>query len=315
MKPAGNGWMRLTLDKQRDGCRIFTTNHTDMQHVEFFDREHFEFNYHRKTAKTGLDAYIDFFWETDFYHIWDDKPEFTDVLFPNVGYTYMVNLGSPFRIQLDQDLPYTIKSDAFIPRYRNISTHHTAGNKIFGIKFTISPVVLEKNVDFSEYMHAPTSLAYLIPQDVLRGIRAAIDFRERVRVVEGYYSQLIDRYQELSTAARIVRESLSWVKKSGNWNISVSDIAANYGVDVRTLQRYFECTTSISTKQALQMIRIRTAIAALIDDPNNFDCKTYGFYDTSHFYKQMNGFFEKHPAFEKEKYLPQLHSSPVKIRY
>lgn len=286
-----------------------------MQHVEFFDREHFEYNYNRKKAPEQLESYIDFFWETDFYHVWDSKPEFTDVLFPNIGYTYMINLGTPFKIQLDCDAPHGIKSDAFIPRYRNISTHHTPGNRIFGIKFTISPVLLEKNVDFSEYMHAPTSLAYLIPPELLRSVKAASDFNQRVKLVSQYYTQLVGRYEQLSNAVSIVRNSLAWVRKNAEWNTSVANIAAHYAIDVRTLQRYFECTTSISTKQAIQILKIRTALAALIDSPSKFDCRAFGYYDNSHFYKQMNAFFGGHPAFDKTKYLPLLHESPVKIRY
>ena len=286
-----------------------------MKHVEFFDRDHFEYNYHRKKAAPELENYIDFFWETRFDALWPSEPTFTDILFPNVGYTYMINLGTPFSIQLDRDKPYPVKNDAFIPRYRNISTHHSEGNRIFGIKFTISPVVLEKNVDFSEYIHSPASLAYLIAQDTLKAVKHASGFSERVQIVSGYYQQLIRMYEHSSKPVQVVKQSIDAIKRENKWDITVAQIAESAGVDIRTLQRIFESTTSISTKQALQMIRVRRAISELIASPDTFDCKAFGYYDNSHFYKQLHAFFGNHPSFDKTNYLSLLHESPVKIHY
>lgn len=286
-----------------------------MKNVEFFDRDHFEYNFHRRKAIAPLDSYIDFFWETRFEHLWSEQEHFTDLLFPNVGYTYMINLGTPFGIQLDNDVPMQIRTDAVIPRYRNISTYIKKGNHIFGIKFTISPNLLEKNIDFSEYMNMPHSLAYLINTDTLRTIKSADNFNERVSIATAYYRRLVHQYEAEALQVKMVKNILAEIKATGNWNKTVSEIATQHGVDVRTLQRYFETTTSISTKQAIQMLKIRRAIASYIESPHTFYIESFGFYDRSHFYKQMNAFFEGHPGFEKSKYLPMLHRSPVKIRY
>jgi AraC-like DNA-binding protein len=68
-------------------------------------------------------------------------------------------------------------------------------------------------------------------------------------------------------------------------------------VSSRTLQRYFEATTSISSKQAFQILRIRKAIVQLLDHPGNFNPAQFGYYDQSHFYKQLKSFLN-HPAIE-----------------
>ena len=73
-----------------------------MQHIEFFHKEHFQFNYHRKKAKRSLSHFIDFFWETNFDALYKQYPDgFSDALFPNIGYTYLINLGTPFVMQLE----------------------------------------------------------------------------------------------------------------------------------------------------------------------------------------------------------------------
>ncbi len=111
-----------------------------MQHVEFFHQDHFENRYHRKKAKKSLAHFIDFFWETDFEQLWEQYPAgFSDALFPNIGYTYLINLGTPFVMQLENER-YEIRSHSFLPRNKNMICHHSAGNRIFGIKFKVSPV-------------------------------------------------------------------------------------------------------------------------------------------------------------------------------
>ena len=128
-----------------------------MQHVEFFHRDHFEFRYHRKKAKKSLSQFIDFFWETDFETLFQQYPKgFSDALFPNVGYTYLINLGTPFVMQLEEER-FEVKNDGFLPRHKNMICHHSVGNKIFGIKFNVSPVIFQKKINFAEYRE------YIIP--------------------------------------------------------------------------------------------------------------------------------------------------------
>ncbi len=75
-----------------------------VQHVEFFHRDHFEYRYHRKKAKKSLLQFIDFFWEIDFDDLWKQYPQgFSDALFPNIGYIYLINLGTPFVMQLENE--------------------------------------------------------------------------------------------------------------------------------------------------------------------------------------------------------------------
>ena len=74
-----------------------------MQHIEFFDIDHFENNYHRVKPPAYLAHFIDFFWQTKFEHLWEQYPQgFSDALFPNTGYTYLINLGTPFVMQVDE---------------------------------------------------------------------------------------------------------------------------------------------------------------------------------------------------------------------
>ena len=71
-------------------------------------------------------------------------------------------------------------------------------------------------------------------------------------------------------------------------------LAKEAGISSRTLQRYFEATTSINSKQALQIMRIRKAVQHMTTSPADFHYSTYGYYDQSHFHKHLKGFINQH---------------------
>ena len=78
------------------------------------------------------------------------------------------------------------------------------------------------------------------------------------------------------------------------FDISIEELSNRYNISTRTLQRYFEATTSISSKQALQILRIRKAVEKLTADPENFHYSQFGYYDYSHFYKHLRQFISSH---------------------
>lgn len=265
-----------------------------MQHVEFFHKDHFQFRYHRKKAKKSLSQFIDFFWETDFETLFQQYPQgFSDALFPNVGYTYLINLGTPFTMQLENE-KYEVKSDGFLPRHKNMVCHHSVGNKIFGIKFNVSPVIFQKKINFSEYKEYIFPLAYLIDRDIIDSIKKAASFEERMKILSDYYEDIIQQHAGSLKQVDIVTGILQDCVEKACFDISIEDLSNQYGISTRTLQRYFEATTSISSKQALQILRIRKAVEKLTISPADFHYSDFGYYDYSHFYKHLKQFISNH---------------------
>lgn len=264
-----------------------------MQHVEFFHRDHFEQRYHRQKARKSLLQFIDFFWETDFDTLFRQYPKgFSDALFPNVGYTYLINLGTPFVMQLGED-KYEVKNDGFLPRHKPMICHHAAGNKIFGIKFKVSPVVFEKRINFLEYREYIFPLAYLIDRNMVAAVRKAASFEERIRILSAYYEGIVQENAGSVKPIEIVTGILLDCAEQNAFAVSVEALANQYGISTRTLQRYFEAATGISSKQALQILRIRKAVEKLTSSPAGFQYRQFGYYDYSHFYKHLKGFLNQ----------------------
>jgi AraC-like DNA-binding protein len=264
-----------------------------MQHVEFFHTEHFLTRYKRTKAAGSLVPFIDFFWETDFDSLWDRYPDgFSDVLFPNTGYTYLINLGTPFVMQVG-DHKFDMKADGFLPRSQAIECYHQPGNKLFGIKFHISPVIFEKKINFSEYQSFIFPLSYLVDAGILDKIKKCNSFDERVALLTTYFTQIIEQYSGSRRPIEIVSEILLHCSRNNDYLTSVETFAEKYKVSSRTLQRYFEMATGLSTKNALQIMRIRKATEHLTNDASSFHSKQYGYYDHSHFYKHLRKFLNK----------------------
>lgn len=269
-------------------------NFSIVQHVEFFHRDHFEFNYHRQKAKRSLSQFIDFFWETNFDDLFNQYPDgFSDALFPNVGYTYLINLGTPFVMQLG-DEKFEMKGDGFLPRHKNMICHHSTGNKIFGIKFKVSPILFQKKINFSEYREYIFPLAYLIDRAVVDKVKQAASFEERMHILTKYYEAIIYEYAGSMTQVNIVTEILQACIDKASFDVTIEELAVHYAISTRTLQRYFEATTSITSKQALQILRIRKAVEKLTTTPADFHFSQFGYYDYSHFHKHLKQFLNRH---------------------
>ncbi len=261
-----------------------------MRHIEFIHTDHFENNYYRHHVQGKLSLFIDFFWQTKFEKLWRQYPKgFSDALFPNLGYTYLVNLGTPFVMQVEQK-KFNMKTDGFLPRPGYIECFHQPGNILFGIKFKVSPIIFEKKVDFADYKGAIFPLSYLAEAGLLDKIKKASSFEKRVQLLMNYYEQQIDKYEGSLQPVNIVTAILDNAAKQNNYNDSVEKLAAKYHISSKTLQRYFRACTGVNSKKALQVLRIRKAVSSIISDPQSFHYSDYGYYDFSHFYKHLKQF-------------------------
>lgn len=277
-----------------------------MQHIEFFHIDHFENHYHRVPPPVNLSPYIDFFWETRFEELWDRYPRgFSDAQFPNIGYTYLINLGTPFIMQVN-DKKFEMKTDGFLPRFNPIECFHKKNNHLFGIKFRVSPIAFQKDVDFSEYKEYIFPLSYLIDPTVIADIKKAASFEERVHIASTNFLSLLADYDGPLHPVNKVSAIMDECFQKNLFTTPVEKLAGQHGISSRTLQRYFETCTGISSKQALQIMRIRKATTHLTHSPETFDHALYGYYDHSHFYKHLRQFLEKNTLKDIQPHLKLL---------
>jgi len=186
-----------------------------------------------------------------------------------------------------------MKTHGFLPRHAALECHHQPGNKIFGIKFRISPIIFQKKIDFSEYREYIFPLSYLIDKPVIDKIKKASSFEARVKISTNYFESIIEKHKHSLRPIEVVTSIVHRCSCDHDFTVSIDDLACQYNVSTRTLQRYFEKTTGVSSKTALQILRIRQAVSHLTRSPGDFHFSLYGYYDHSHFYKHLRQFFKK----------------------
>ena len=204
------------------------------------------------------------------------------------------------------DKKFPMKTDGFLPRHKAIECYHKPGNKIFGIKFKTSPIVFEKKINFAEYLESIFPLSYLADADVIKKAKSASSFTERVTILSDYFDKLLQQYSGSLQPVKIVTEILSHCDQKNDFSKSIEELAEEYHISTRTLQRYFEIHTGISTKKVLQVLRVRKAVEQLTDSPADFDYATFGYYDHSHFYKHLKQFLQKNTLQKLQPHLQLL---------
>ena len=261
-----------------------------MRHIEFIHRDHFENNYHRHHVQGKLSLFIDFFWQTKFEKLWRQYPKgFSDALFPNLGYTYLINIGTPFVMQVDNK-KFNMKTDGFLPRPSYIECFHQPGNVLFGIKFKVSPVIFEKKVNFSDYSGSIFPLSYLAEPGLLDKIKKPASFEKRVQLLIKHYEEQLHKHEGSLRPVSIVTSILDNAVKQNNYNAGVEELATRHHISARTLQRYFLICTGTNSKKALQVLRIRKAVSDILSNSKEFHFSAYNYYDFSHFYKHLKQF-------------------------
>ena len=188
---------------------------------------------------------------------------------------------------------FDMRSDGFLPRNNAIECYHQPGNCLFGIKFKISPVLFEKKINFSEYKGYISPLSYLIEPFIIQQVKKASSFDERIHLLSGYFEHILQKYVGSLQSIQIVTGILDHCNSNNNFSVSMEELGALYHISARTLNRYFESVTSLSCKKALQIMRVRKATHHLATSPQTFHYDLYGYYDHSHFYKQLKIFLQK----------------------
>lgn len=264
-------------------------------HKEFIDNIHFEQYYERHYVTGSLSNYIDYIWTTRFDSLWQQHPHgFTDKLYPNIGYTYLINLGTPYTMFI-QNQPFLMKADGFLPRFHTIACKHSVGNQLLGIKFKVSPILLDKKIDFSEYKHAMFSLSYLLPANVIQAIKMATNFTTTVHTIESYFNNLI--HQADNNIVTTVTQAIQCFESNVYKTIPIQTIANNLAITTKTLQRYFLIAVGIPPKQVYNTIRIRKALQNYLTVNDGFIPSAFGYYDYSHFYKHASTFLQEDASY------------------
>ncbi|MGN8069645.1 helix-turn-helix domain-containing protein [Mucilaginibacter sp. SG564] len=221
----------------------------------------------------------------------DIKHEFSTVkMFPSWTPTFYINLGSPYYIDLKNTRHYVKgDEDILILRNEDVTRHKLPADNIFTVKF--NPGGLEAILGLNQVwvMDKIIPLHQVLPWQLLQKIKQPISFEERVQIVQSY---LLAAYHQLNNQdhyVKMVNDSIGEYRAAG-MQLNTSQVAEKLFITSKTINRYFNRVIGISPKNYFSILRGRIALTSFMKDKENFIPMDYGYYDLSHFHKDIVNF-------------------------
>lgn len=242
----------------------------------------------------ALQEYVEFFAESSAVQkeAGDSTNVFACRMFPSYTPTFFINLTGDYRLQLDQQrFHIPAKQDVLLLRDTSVQRFNSSADNIFTVKF--HPGILRQLFDVEPAQLAGSLLALdaLLPKALLQAIKRADSFSDRVTLMSNY---LLEKTHGCS--ADFNWQTVGGALHDPQWlagQTPVAEIAANLHISSKTLNRYFVKELGVSPKKYFSVLRFRKALYAYLHSRHTFHPFDYGYYDHSHFSREVLQFTGK----------------------
>lgn len=236
-----------------------------------------------------LAAYIEFFSETSLdatqYYIGNEK--FTVKLFPSYTPTIWINLGSPYNLKngskwhcIDQHMDILLLRNEIVER-RNLPT-----DNIFTVKFYPGGFEAVFGIEQQKIGGNIINLNAFIPSRIIRKLKHTDCFETRMNSLQDYFLSLLNRKFANNYLYKRVTETVDAYNLSGMASNN-TQLAGEMAMTDKTLYRYFKNLVGAPPKEYFSILRVRRALTFYVADKESFSPFDYGYYDMSHFYKDV----------------------------
>lgn len=236
-----------------------------------------------------LAPYIEFFSETSLTatlaHIITE--EFTVKLFPSYTPTIWINLGSPYLLKNGRYIKTVDQqTDVLVLRNEIIERKNQPSDNIFTIKFF--PAALEALFGISQAKIGSEILSAtsLIPNQTIQKLKDSSCFEDRIRLLEHWFIAQLHQKNRRAHYYPYVQKAINLFETSGLEHKN-NELAQQLALTDKSLYRYFTKTVGASPKTYMATLRARKALTAFIEDSATFNPYVYGYFDRSHFYKDV----------------------------
>ncbi|KAA2243167.1 AraC family transcriptional regulator [Chitinophaga agrisoli] len=248
--------------------------------------------YHFSPPCEELADYIEFFSESSteatLAHIGRDH--FTVKMFPSWTPTFWFNLGAPYHLTMG-DQQYLIQpgEDVLIIRDSTVERFNQPADHIFSIKFFPGGLEAIFGIDQSKMKDQLIPLQQVLPVRLLQQLRQLHGFEDRMYHLQDYFLAQFHRKKQRDHYIRFVKDTMACYG-AGGLQYNVNELSARLFTSSRTINRYFHQVVGIGPKHYFSIVRARTALTAYIAGRKTFSPTDFGYYDMSHFYKEMQQF-------------------------
>jgi len=202
---------------------------------------------------------------------------------------------------LRDDIKRYTSKDSFIIQPRAMVLGHTIAPfyiepmgyvKTFSIRFYPYGFANFVNVPIKALANTETPLAQLFEEKSAKkleqDINRAADTKQRINIIESFFLKKLNEPTTLDTIVKKTIDALFATKGGASINkILKEDLSKR-----RQLERMFVKQVGVSPKQLGKLIRLQTALKAMLNEEESFTHIAYqnGYYDQSHFIKDFKEF-------------------------
>ena len=237
----------------------------------------------------ALAPYIEFFSETSLnatkLHI--KTEEFTVKLFPSYTPTIWINLGSPYHLKNGKNWQLIAeKTDVLVLRNEIIERRNLPMDNIFTIKFFPGGLEAIFGISQSKIGSDIVNLNELIPSPFIKKLKQLSSIDDRISLLETLFLDKIHSNQKTSYYFKCINQAIEAFHLSG-LELKNKEIVQKLAISDKTMYRYFTKMVGTNPKHFMAINRARIALAAYVNNSSSFSPYVYGYYDMSHFYKDV----------------------------
>ena len=236
-----------------------------------------------------LAEYIEFFSESsaeETYRHVADRP-FSVRMFPSWTPTAYINLGVPYQMTVgSRQVQIPAHTDVLILRNSIVERHNLPTDHIVTIKFHPGGLEAILSINQAQFTDQVVALGDVLPVSLIQEVKELATFEARVAVLEAFFLQQYHQRKSTNHYHAIVTNTIGTFEANGIM-LHPSQLADRMFMTSKTINRYFHRVIGTSPKQYLTSIRVRAALAAYVADKKQFAPDDYGYYDMSHFYKDV----------------------------
>lgn len=255
--------------------------------VEIFDniRKLYQF----KPPCEELADCIEFFSETslDATRQYITTEEFTVKLFPSYTPTIWINLGSPYYLKtpgkfqlIDEQTDVLLLRNGIVER-KNLPT-----DNIFTVKFIPGGFEMIFGISQSQIGNSIVNANTIIHTSVIQRLKKAGTFDKRLLILQNWFLKRTGKKNSRKHHFQYINDAVNAFASSG-MRLNNAQLARELCLTDKTLYRYFKNVVGTHPKNYLAIVRARAALTAYVTGKEKFSPCDFGYYDQSHFYKDV----------------------------
>lgn len=222
-------------------------------------------------------------------HSFDDKiaQQFKSVkMFASYTPTFWINLGTPYYLTV-ANKQYLIKEtdDILVLRDTSVEKFKQSTDHIFTVKFLPGGLEAVLGVSQVSLIGQVINLNTILPPAFIQKIKQPVCFEERMTMMQDF---LLTHFKNKSKDhyLQFVHDCIENYD-SADMQLNTSEMAEKMFVTSKTINRYFNKVVGTSPKNYFTILRTRTALTAYVNQKGLFTPYEFGYYDMSHFYKDV----------------------------